>query len=187
MSNSNLLLVTAIAPASSQITCANEARKTRFLSTVQFEKTFAQLSCKFAEKNANKVEEELTQGSVTAWTWRQLVLLRAAASSFIEAVAFTPTRPETSQLLFACRNPEKNAALFVSPFERPPAPRSCRVLKDEACIELQTEDLDASYVLAVRKVLQAFLNDAQTSAIALTLPSLGNGLGGRVTTIWSKP
>ncbi len=123
------------------------------------------------------------KGPVTAWTWRQLVLLRAAATPFIEAIAFIQTRPEASQLLFACRHPEKNAELFVSPFERPPAPESCRVLKDEASIDLQTEQLDASYVLAVRKVLKAFLQDMQTSAIALTLPSL---MGRVKTEIWSK-
>lgn len=177
---SHILLVTAqpISPSA----CASEACGAR-PSGVEFAKTFAKLTCGYAAKVAQRVEGELDTQPSTSWTRRQLVLLRAAATPFIEAVTFIPTKPEASQILFACRHPERNAALFVPPFEQNSSPKACRVLQDDASVERQTRHLDASFVAAVRRVLEAFLKDPQTKAIALTLPSLG---GRVITEIWSK-
>lgn len=143
---------------------------------------FQEIFLRLPHADAYKLQESPRGESLSL---KQLTLVHAAASAFIDAVSFIPSNLRESQILFARRTKSKDQRGFILPedFFRGNLQnyKHFRVENEEQIVTT-TCQIDASFVQTIRKILSLFLKDRKTTAIALTFRSLH----GPTTCIWSK-
>lgn len=107
-----------------------------------------------------------------------------AQSPFVAAVSFIPEDLSIPQLLFARRTAVEDRTGFVPPrafYEGALAPYTALLTREN--FTAATRGLEAQWIGQARNILDRFLKDRETRAIALTI----DGLGQKITYIWAKP
>lgn len=144
--------------------------------------SFAEMEHKEASVKADQLEQSTHE---TRFHWKNITLMRVASSSFIVAVSFIPLQPSISQVLFASRTKDKEEDLtgFVPPTEFYAGEFASKItMITPHSMRTATRGIDAQMINDVQNILNAFLRDGQTTAIALTYRYLNE----KVTRIWAK-